>query len=308
MSQTVIISGATGFIGTILVKKLVARNYHVVVLSRNPGKAAAFNSSQVKVVAWDGRSANGWGHYVDGAYGIINLAGGNIAAGRWTPARKTVILQSRLAAGRAIVEAVTLSARKPRVVIQASGIGYYGNRGDTVLDETSSSGTGFLADVAIQWEKSTKPVEALGVRRAIIRTGIVLGRGGGFLSRVLLPFKLFMGGCMGSGRQWLSWIHMEDEVSAICFLLEQDAAQGVFNLSSPQPLTAKDFFVEVGTALGRPSWLPVPGFVMHLALGEMADELILSGQRALPARLLEAGYAFHYPSAQHALQNILAGR
>jgi len=230
MSQTVIISGATGFIGTILVKKLVARNYHVVVLSRNPGKAAAFNSSQVKVVAWDGRSANGWGHYVDGAYGIINLAGENIAAGRWTPARKTAILQSRLAAGRAIVEAVTLSARKPRVVIQASGIDYYGNRGDTVLDETSSSGTGFLADVAIQWEKSTEPVEALGVRRAIIRTGIVLG-GGGFLLRILLPFKLFLGGCMGSGRQWLSWVHMEDEVSAICFLLEQDAAQGAFNLS-----------------------------------------------------------------------------
>ena len=308
MSQTVIISGATGFIGTILVKKLVARNYHVVVLSRNPGKAAAFNSSQVKVVAWDGRSANGWGHYVDGAYGIINLAGENIAAGRWTPARKTAILQSRLAAGRAIIEAVTLSARKPRVVIQASGIGYYGNRGDTVLDETSSSGTGFLAEVAIEWEKSTEPVEALGVRRAIIRTGIVLDRGGGFLSRVLLPFKLFMGGCMGSGRQWLSWVHMEDEVSAICFLLEQDAAQGAFNLSSPQPLSAKDFFVEVGTALGRPSWLPVPGFVMHLALGEMADELILSGQRALPARLLQAGYAFHYPLARDALQNILSGR
>ena len=250
MSQTVIISGATGFIGTVLVKKLVARNYHVVVLSRNPGKAAAFNSSQVKVVAWDGRSANGWGHYADGAYGIINLAGENIAAGRWTPARKTAILQSRLAAGRAIIEAVTLSARKPRVVIQASGIGYYGNRGDTVLDETSSAGTGFLSDVAIQWEKSTEPVEALGVRRAIIRTGIVLGRGGGFLSRVLLPFKLFMGGCMGSGRQWLSWVHMEDEVSAICFLLEQDAAQGAFNLSSPQPLSAKDFFVEVGNCPG----------------------------------------------------------
>jgi hypothetical protein len=308
MSQTVIISGATGFIGTVLVKKLVARNYHVVVLSRNPGKAAAFNSSPVKVVACDGRSANGWGHYADGAYGIINLAGENIAAGRWTPARKTAILQSRLAAGSAIVEAVTLSARKPRVVIQASGIGYYGNRGDTVLDETSSVGTGFLSDVAIQWEKSTEPVEALGVRRAIIRTGIVLGRDGGFLSRVLLPFKLFMGGCMGSGRQWLSWVHMEDEVSAICFLLEQDAAQGAFNLSSPQPLNAKDFFAEVGRALGRPSWLPVPGFALRMLLGEMAEELILSGQRALPARLLEAGYAFHYPSAQHALQNILSGR
>jgi len=305
MPKTVIISGATGFIGTVLVKKLVARNYHVVVLSRNPEKAAAFNSSQVEVVAWDCKSANGWAHYADGAYGIINLAGENIAAGRWTPARKKEILESRLAAGRAVTEAVAQTARKPRVVIQASGIGYYGNRGDVVLDETSSSGTGFLADVAIQWEKSTEPIEALGVRRAILRTGVVLGRGGGFLSRVLLPFKLFMGGYMGSGRQWLSWVHMEDEVSAICFLLEQDAAQGAFNLSSPQPLTAKDFFAEVGTALRRPSWLLVPGFVMHLALGEMADELILSGQRALPARLLEAGYAFHYPSARGALENLL---
>jgi len=305
MSKTVIISGATGFIGTMLVQKLVEKKYAVVVLSRNSGKATALNSSQVEVVSWDGRSANGWGHYTDDAYGIINLAGENIAAGRWTPARKTAILQSRLAAGKAIVEAVSLAAQKPRALIQASGIGYYGNRGDELLDEASAAGTGFLSEVALQWEKSTGPVEALGVRRAIIRTGVVLGRSGGFLSRVLLPFKLFMGGYMGSGRQWLSWVHMEDEVGAICFLLEREDARGAFNLSSPQPLTAKDFFHEVGKALGRPSWLPVPGFALHLALGEMADELILSGQRALPKKLLDAGYAFQYPSARHALQNIL---
>jgi uncharacterized protein (TIGR01777 family) len=308
MPKTVIISGATGFIGKVLIKKLVARSCRVVVLSRNPGKAAALRNSLIEVVGWDGKSANGWAHYADGAYGIVNLAGENIAAGRWTPARKTAILQSRLAAGRAIVEAVAQAAHKPRVVIQASGIGYYGNSGDTVLDETSSAGTGFLADVAMQWERSTDPVAALGVRRVIIRTGVVLGRGGGFLSRVLLPFKLFMGGYMGSGRQWFSWIHMEDEVSAICFLLEQDAARGAFNLSAPQPLTAKDFFSEVGRTLNRPSWLPVPGFALRLALGEMAEELILSGQRALPKRLLTAGYAFHYPLARDALQNILSGR
>jgi hypothetical protein len=305
MSKTVIISGATGFIGTMLVHKLVEKKYAVVVLSRNPGKATALNSSQVLVVSWDGRSASGWAHYADGAYGIINLAGENIAAGRWTPARKAAILQSRLSAGKAIVEAVALAAQKPRALIQASGIGYYGNRGDDLLDETSTAGSGFLSEVALQWEKSTEPVEALGVRRAIIRTGIVLGRNGGFLSRVLLPFKLFMGGYMGTGRQWLSWIHMEDEVGAICFLLERDDACGVFNLCAPHPLTAKDFFRELGAAMRRPSWLSVPGLALHLALGEMADELILSGQRALPKRLLETGYAFHYSSARKALANLL---
>jgi hypothetical protein len=305
MSKTVIISGATGFIGTVLVQKLVEKNYAVVVLSRNPGKAVALRNSGAEVVAWDGQTAQGWGNYAAGAYGIINLAGENIAAGRWTPARKTAILQSRLAAGRAITEAVEKAAQKPRAVIQASGIGYYGNRGDEVLDEASTAGTGFLSDVALQWEQSTAAVEALGVRRAIIRTGIVLGRNGGFLSRVLLPFRLFVGGYMGSGRQWLSWIHMEDEVGAICFLLEREDARGAFNLSSPQPLTAKDFFSEVGKALNRPSWLPVPGLALHLALGEMADELILSGQRALPRKLLDTGYDFQYPSAREALQNIL---
>ena len=308
MSKTVIISGATGFIGTVLVQKLVEKNYAVVVLSRNPGKAVALRNSGAEVVAWDGQTAQGWGNYAAGAYGIINLAGENIAAGRWTPARKTAILQSRLAAGRALTEAVEKAAQKPRAVIQASGIGYYGNRGDEVLDEASTAGSGFLSDVALQWEKSTGPVEALGVRRAIIRTGIVLGRKGGFLSRVLLPFRLFTGGYMGSGRQWLSWVHMEDEVGAICFLLEREDARGAFNLSSPQPLTAKDFFAEVGRALDRPSWLPVPGYALRMLLGEMAEELILSGQRALPARLLEAGYAFHYPLARGALQNILSGR
>jgi uncharacterized protein len=305
MKKTVIISGATGFIGTMLVQKLVDKKYAVIVLSRNPGKAVAFTNSGVEVVAWDGKSAQGWGSHADGAYGIINLAGENIAAGRWTQIRKQAILESRLAAGRAITEAVEKAAQKPRVVIQASGIGYYGNRGDEVLDETSSAGAGFLSDVALQWEQSTAAVEALGVRRAIIRTGVVLGRSGGFLSRVLLPFRLFVGGYMGSGRQWLSWVHMADEVGAICFLLEQDAAQGAFNLCAPKPLSAKDFFSELGAALKRPSWLPVPGFALHMLLGEMADELILSGQRALPRKLLQAGYEFQFPAAREALLNIL---
>ena len=306
MAKTVIISGATGFIGTVLCRQLAGRGYDIVVLSRSPERGATPFGSHVKVVGWDARSAAGWSEYADGAQGIINLSGENIAAGRWTPARKEKILQSRLAAGRAIVDALGQVSTKPRVVIQASGIGYYGNRGDELLDENSSSGTGFLADVARDWERSTARIEDMGIRHVIIRTGIVLGPDGGFLSRVLLPFRLFMGGHMGSGRQWLSWIHIKDEVDAICFLLDKPELHGPFNLCSPNPLVARDFFRALGKAMGRPSWLPVPGFALRIMLGQMAEELILSGQRALPKRLLEAGFAFRYPEADMALRDIVA--
>ena len=305
MAKTVIISGATGFIGTVLCRQFAGRGYDIVVLSRSPERGATPFGSHVKVIGWDARSAAGWAEYADGAQGIINLSGENIAAGRWTPARKEKILQSRLAAGSAIVDALGQVSTKPRVVIQASGIGYYGNRGDERLDENSSSGTGFLADVARDWERSTARIEDMGIRHVIIRTGIVLGPDGGFLSRVLLPFRLFMGGHMGNGRQWLSWIHIKDEVDAICFLLEKPELHGPFNLCSPNPLVARDFFRVLGNAMGRPSWLPVPGFALRSMFGQMAAELILSGQRALPKRLIEAGFTFRYPEAEMALRDIL---
>jgi uncharacterized protein (TIGR01777 family) len=290
----------------VLCRQLAGRGYDIVVLSRSPERGATPFGSHVKVIGWDARSAAGWAEYADGAQGIINLSGENIAAGRWTPAREEKILQSRLAAGRAIVNALGQVSTKPRVVIQASGIGYYGNRGDELLDENSSSGTGFLADVARDWERSTARIEDMGIRHVIIRTGIVLGPDGGFLSRVLLPFRLFMGGHMGSGRQWLSWIHIKDEVDAICFLLEKPELHGPFNLCSPNPLVARDFFRVLGNAMGRPSWLPVPGFALRILFGQMAEELILSGQRALPKRLLEAGFAFRYPEVDMALRDIVA--
>jgi len=305
MAKTVIVSGATGFIGTVLCRELAARGYAIVVLSRTPGKGAAHFGSQVKFVGWDAQSAAGWSEYAEGAQGIINLTGENIAAGRWTWERKEKILQSRLAAGRAIDEVLGQVSTKPRVVIQASGIGYYGNRGDELLNENSSSGTGFLAEVARDWERSTARAENMGIRHVVIRTGIVLGPDGGFLSRVLLPFRLFMGGHMGSGRQWLSWIHIKDEVDAICFLLERPDLHGPFNLCSPNPLAARDFFRTLGKAMGRPSWLPVPGYALRIMFGQMAEELILSGQRALPKRLLAAGFSFRYPEAEMALQNLV---
>jgi hypothetical protein len=305
MAKTVIVSGATGFIGTVLCRELAARGYDIVVLSRNTERGATHLGSRVKVIGWDARRAAGWAEHADGAQGIINLSGENIAAGRWTRARKEKILQSRLAAGRAIVDALGQVSTKPRVVIQASGIGYYGNRGDELLDENSSSGTGFLADVARDWERSTAQVEDMGISHVIIRTGIVLGTDGGFLSRVLLPFRRFMGGHMGSGRQWLSWIHIKDEVEALCFLLEKPDLHGPFNLCSPNPLVARDFFRALGKTMGRPSWLAVPGFALRILFGQMAEELILSGQRALPKRLLEAGFTFRYPEAEMALRDIL---
>jgi uncharacterized protein (TIGR01777 family) len=192
------------------------------------------------------------------------------------------------------------------VVVQASGVGYYGPHGDEVLDESSPGGKDFLSDVAYQWEASTKPVEAMGVRRVIIRTGGVLGREGGMLPRLLLPFRLFVGGPLGSSKTWFSWIHRDDELAAIRFLIEKEAAHGIFNLTAPEPLTMHDFCRLLGNITRRPSWLPMPGFVLRLLFGEMAEALLLSGQRVLPKRLEESGFGFKYPTAEAALDAILA--
>jgi len=305
MSKRIIITGATGFIGKVLCRQLVEEGYDVMALSRNPEKETESLPNQVKAIKWDSRTSEGWANYAEGVYAIINLAGENIGAGRWTQRKKHRILGSRLNAGKAVVEAVEQIENRPKVVIQASGIGYYGNRGDEVLDESSSPGYGFLTEVAKPWEESTKKVESFGVRHVIIRTGVVLGSHGGFLSRVTLPFRLFVGGRLGSGRQWISWIHIDDEVRAIRFLMEKEDLQGVFNLTAPDPLTSKDFFGLLGKVMKRPSWLPVPGFLLRMMLGEKAEELILSGQRAMPKRLLESGYEFLYPEAELALRGIL---
>jgi hypothetical protein len=301
----IIITGATGFIGRALTKELLEAGYEVVALSRNPKTGKRIFDNGFSIVAWDGKSADGWGANADGAYAIINLAGENISSGRWTKKRKQMILKSRLNAGKAVVEATKQARQKPKVVIQASAIGYYGSRLDEALDESSSSGTGFLCEVAQQWESSTKEVESLGVRHVIIRTGIVLGSDGGALPRLIRPFRFFVGGPLGSGNQWFSWIHLHDEIGAIRFLTEKEHLHGVFNLISPGALQQKDFSKILGKIMRRPSWLPVPGFLMRLFMGEMAEALLLSGQRVVSKRLLEAGYNFQYPNAKSALQEIL---
>ncbi|NIM89657.1 MAG: TIGR01777 family protein [Candidatus Aminicenantes bacterium] len=300
----VIILGATGFIGRALSQSLVEEGYEVVALSRNQIRGREILGDQVKIVEWDSKSAEGWASHVNGAYAIVNLVGENLSSGRWTQERKKSILESRLKAGKAVNMAIQLAQSKPKVVIQASAIGYYGSRSDEILDESSPPGEGFLSEVTVKWEDSTKEVESQ-VRRVIIRTGLVLGRGGGILSRLVRPFRFFLGGPPGSGKQWFSWIHLDDEVSAIRFLMEREDLQGAFNLTAPEQLMIKDFYHILGKAMRRPSWLPIPGFVLRLLYGEMAQETILSGQRVVPKRLLEAGYKFIYPQAGEAIKEIL---
>jgi len=301
----VIITGATGFIGKALCSRLLKEGYEVIALSRSKEKGEKILGTQVKVVEWDGRSCQGWLDYANGTHAVVNLAGENIGAGRWTPNRKKAILQSRLDAGRAVVEAANSVEKKPGVIIQASAIGYYGSRGDEIVDESSSRGEGFLAEVVKQWELSTKEVESQNIRRVIIRSGVVLGKEGGVFLRLVKPFRLLVGGHLGSGKQWFSWIHLEDEVNAILFLIQREDLKGVFNLAAPQQLIQKDFSHIMGKIMKRPSWFPVPGFVLRMIFGEMAKETLLSGQRVSPRRLMKAGYRFLYPQAELAIKEIL---
>lgn len=300
----VVITGATGFIGRALCDRLHG-DYEIIALSRNSTRADRSLGQLARVVQWDGKTPAGWAAHADGALAIINLAGENIGSGRWTKSKKHRILWSRLDAANAIVEAIEQADSKPKVIIQASAVGYYGARQDEQLDETSSSGQGFPVNVCQEAESFEDKIENLGVRFVAIRTGLVLGPNGGVLEKLARPFRFYLGGCLGSGRQWLSWIALDDEVAAIKFLMENENLHGVFNLTAPQPVTMKEFSKVLGKVLNKPAWFTVPSFVLRLALGEMADKLVLSGQRALPKRLLEAGFQFKYENVESALNAIL---
>ncbi len=304
-SRRVLITGATGFIGQALSRELAGAGFEVVALSRSPDKAKVLFTDDIRVVRWDAASSAGWADLADGASAVINLAGENIGAGRWTKKRKHLILQSRLNAGLAVTEAVKKAHNKPSLLIQTSGIGYYGDRGDELIDEASSAGAGFLADVAAQWEKSVRPVEALGLRLATIRLAVVLGAHGGVIPRLILPFRFFLGGHPGSGKQWFPWLHIDDVVGVIRFLLDNTGCTGPFNLTCPEPILSKDFYTLFGKAMHRPAFFPMPAFALKLVLGEMAAELLLPSVKAVPQKLLRAGYEFKFPDAFGALQNVL---
>jgi len=301
----VIVSGATGFIGRALCRELDS-DYELVVLSRDAERAAAIAGDHAKIVEWDARSTSGWAGQVEGAHAIVNLAGENVASGRWTPARKDAILQSRTWAANAVLDAVIGARKKPAVVILASAIGFYGSRGDEILDENSASGTGFLAEVCRRVESVAARIEAAGVRCAILRTGVVLGDQAGALPLLMRPFRLYVGGWIGSGKQWFSWISLADEVRAIRFLMENRQLAGAVNLTAPNPVTMREFCRTLGEVMHRPAWTAVPGFVVRRLFGEMADEMLLSSQRVLPKRLTQAGFQFSHPRAIDALRAIVA--
>lgn len=302
-----VVAGGGGFIGLALCRALLAKGWQVTALTRGPSRPAGVtpDGAVPAFETWDGRTASGWGRLADGADVLVNLAGESIAEGRWTEARKQAILESRVLAGQAMSRAVAEAAKKPRVFLQSSAVGYYGDTGDDPVDESAPPGQGFLADVCLQWEASTKPVEALGVRRVVARTGLVLGRGGGVLEKMLAPFRFFLGGAFGDGRQGFPWIHLEDEVQAMIFLIEHPEASGPFNLAAPESASNLEFCRELGKAMSRPCGFAVPGAALRLALGEMGRELLLSGCRAFPKRLMEMGYVFRHPRLAGALKNLL---
>jgi uncharacterized protein (TIGR01777 family) len=306
----ILIPGGTGLLGRALALDLAKDGHEVIVLSRNPETADRIHPS-VRYERWDGQSAEGWAQLVDGADALVNLAGESIGGEstfrilfqKWSAAKKRRILDSRLKAGRAIIEAVAKAKRKPLVVIQPVGSGYYGIRTTGEVDETAPPGDDFLADVVKAWEASTKALEAPGLRRVIFRTGIVMSTEGGTLPMILLPFRLFVGGPLGSGRQWLPWVHITDFVRAVRFALDHPEVSGAFNLAAPDLVTNAEFGRAVGRQLRRPYWFPVPAFALRLLLGEKAV-LILEGQRVVPRRLVGLGFRFEFPDLASALADL----
>ncbi|MBE3143166.1 MAG: TIGR01777 family protein, partial [Planctomycetes bacterium] len=291
-----------GLIGQEFTTALLNEGHQVWVLSRNP------QTSQVPtgaaVVSWDGHTSRGWEGLVELSNAVVNLAGENIGAGSWSNARKERIRTSRKNSGQAVVAAFQAASRKPKVLLQASAIGFYGPSDDRELSEESPAGNDFLSSICLDWEASTQLVEKMGVRRVIIRTGLVMTTKGGVLPRLMLPFRLFLGGPLGSGQQWYSWIAMQDEIRAMLFLLKNEQAAGAYNLTSPEPLRMSEFGKVLASIIHRPYWLPAPAFALRTLLGEMSI-LVLTGQKVVPQKLLAEEFHFQFPTLKSALENLL---
>jgi uncharacterized protein len=294
----VLVTGGTGFIGQALLPALQAAGHAVTVLSRQPDTARV--PAGVAVI----RDLDGTGMAAPEA--VINLAGENLGAGRWNTARKQRFLDSRVSTTEALVAAFSRWSQPPRVLLNGSAIGWYGARGDETLTEASAPGSGFAATLCRDWEAAAGAAETMGVRVACVRIGIVLGLPGGALGQMLPPFRFGLGGPLGDGRQWMSWVHRDDLVRLMQRLVEDETLRGPFNGTAPAPVRNADFARALGTALRRPAVLPMPGFALRLMVGEMADELLLQGQRVLPQRALDAGFAYRYADLNAALSQALA--
>jgi uncharacterized protein len=303
----VAITGATGFVGTRLVQRLHKEGHQIIVLTRNTASARRNFPSQtyanVEIVAYTPSTCGARQDVIAGCDGVVNLAGEPIAETRWTPEQKREILNSRQLGTQKIVEAIAKANPKPTVLVNASAIGYYGTSETATFDESSASGRDFLAQVCQAWESEAQKVKEFGVRLVILRLGIVLGLGGA-LGKMITPFKLYAGGPIGSGRQWFSWIHIDDLVNLIVQGLTNSQLEGVYNATAPNPVRMNDLSQTMGQVMNRPSWLPVPAFALEALLGDGAI-VVLEGQQVLPKRALEAGIKYQYPNLQPALQDIL---
>ena len=300
----IVVTGGTGFIGRPLCASLTQEGHRVTLLTRRKEEAQRSCGSTVMVVECNGKEAGAWEHSLEGADAVISLAGAPIADARWTDARKRLLIESRVLTTRLLVEALSRRSFKPRTLISASGIGYYGASDDRVLDEGAARGQGFLADLCLQWEAEALRAAQFGIRVVIVRTGMVLEQDGGALPKMLLPFRLFAGGPIMPGTQWVSWIHRRDHIGLMQWLLATPSVSGPVNAVAPEAVTMHRFCEVLGGVLHRPSWLPVPGFALRVALGELGT-LMTTGQRVHPAKALSGGYIFHYPTLEPALRAIL---
>jgi uncharacterized protein (TIGR01777 family) len=292
----VLIAGGSGFLGSALTTALKKDRNEVYTLTRRKPK-------KPDQVQWDGKTTMGWGHLVNEVETVINLSGLGLEHWPWTERQKSRFLDSRVLPGLALAAAIKESTRRPRVFLQQSGINHYGLRGETIADESTPTAADFLAQLTVQWEAATQSVESLGVRRVVVRTAVVLSGRGGLFPLMALPARLFFGGKLGSGQQAMPWIHIDDWVNAVMFLLKSEGSGGVYNLIAPQPVSNTDFMRAVTQALKRPYWFHIPAFLMRLGLGEMSN-MVLEGRFSQPKRLIEAGYQFQFPVLEDVLKDM----
>lgn len=299
----VLIVGGTGFVGKALILHLLSKGYQVVIVTRNLQKAKVEIQLPVEMVEWRNSFTVTFPELLTDVDAVVNLAGESIGSGRWTRKKKERILNSRIETTKAVVQLIKDGIMKPNVLINASAVGYYGPRLDQEISEADLPGEDFLANVSKRWEEEAIKAEEFNIRVVPLRIGVVLGTEGA-LQKMVFPYRFFMGGTIGSGKQWLSWIHIHDLVSMIHFIIENKEIKGPINATSPKPLRMEEFNRLIGKVLGKPAWLPVPSWMLYLLLGEMADMLV-QGQRVFPKKILQSGFQFQFEEAEAALDAVL---
>jgi len=292
----VLITGATGLIGAALQKSFGEKGYEMLLASRDEPKAHNY-------IQWDAETGFAEPGRLEGIDAVVHLAGESVFGLRWTDEKKKAIRDSRVLGTRSVVEAISNLEDRPKVLVAASAIGFYGERGDDEMTESAAPGDTFLAEVSKAWESQARRAEDAGVRTVLLRTGIVLSKDGGALGTMLTPFKLGVGGVVGSGKQWMSWISLDDHIAAINYAIENENLRGAVNSTSPQPVTNQEFTKTLGEVVYRPTLIPVPEFVVSMVFGEMGDELLLTSTKVMPKRLIDAGFEFKYPELKAAIEH-----